>query len=173
MRALGDEEAEVLSNAAFAIGLLVEYSEVDLSSQYLPILGALRPLFETDPNAPGSRQNAKDNATGAVARLIEKNPNALPLAQVLPIFISALPLKTDLLENRPVFRAIFFLFRTNGAALLPFMEPLLNVFAYVLDPTKPEQIGDEARAELIQLIAAINAEASDKIQAAGLTQYLS
>ncbi|TFK29742.1 importin beta-4 subunit [Coprinopsis marcescibilis] len=173
LKALADEEAEVLSNAAFAIGLLVEYSDADLSQQYIPILASLRPLFEVDESAPAARLNAKDNAAGAVARLIVKNTTVLPLDQMMPIFLSALPLKTDLLENRPVFRAFFHLFRNHGAAVVAFIEPILSVFAYVLDPNHPEQIGDEIRGELISLIAAINAEASDKVHAAGLSVYLS
>jgi hypothetical protein len=171
-KALADEEAEVLSNAAFATGLLVENSDVDLSAQYTPILAALRPLFNVDDNSSGPRLNAKDNAAGAVARMIVRNVNALPLDSVLPIFINALPLKTDYLENRPVFRALFHLFRVNGAALYPYMDRLLQVFAIVLDPSAPDQVGDEIRAELIHLVSAINAEEPAKIQAAGLSVFL-
>jgi hypothetical protein len=171
-KALGDEEPEVLSNAAFAIGLLIENSDVDLSSQFLPILGALRPLFDVNESSTPAALNAKDNAAGSVARLIVKNTSALPLDQVLPIFVGALPLKNDYLENRPVFRAIFHIFRLNGAALLPYMDRLLAVFAHVLDPNGPDQVGDEIRAELIHLIQAINAEEPAKIQAAGLGVFL-
>ena len=171
-KALGDPDAEVLSNAAFAVGLLVEHSAVDLSPQYLHLLTALRPLFDVTPDSPSARLNAKDNATGAVARLILKNTSAIPLDQVLPIFVGALPLKNDYLENRPVFRAIFHLTRTNGAALGPHMDRLLQVFAHVLDPNSPDQTGDEIRAELIQLIGALNAEDPGKIQAAGLTAFV-
>ncbi|KAF9005943.1 armadillo-type protein, partial [Cyathus striatus] len=153
-RALGDTDYEVLSNAAFAVGLLVENSEVDLSPQYLHLLQALRPLFDVAADASPTKLNAKDNATGAVARLITRNSGAIPLDQVLPIFISALPLKNDYLENRPVFRAIFYLFRTNGAALRPYLDSLLSVFAHVLDPNSPDQVGDDIRGELIQLIVA-------------------
>lgn len=170
-RALGDPENEVLSNAAFAIGLLVEYSEVDLSPQYFQLLGALRPLFNVSPESPATKLNAKDNATGAVARLILRNSNALPLDQVLPTFVDALPLKNDYLENRPVFRALFHLFKSNGSILYPYMDRLLAVFAHVLAPGE-DQIGDDNRTELILLIALINQEEPAKVQAAGLTQYL-
>jgi len=172
VRALNDSDNEVLSNAAFAVGLLVEYSEVDLSGQYLQLLGALRPLFNVPPKAPAARLNAKDNATGAVARLIIRNSSALPLDQVLPIFIDSLPLKHDYLENRPVFRALFELFKTNGAVLYPFMDRLLAVFAHVLDPSLPDQVGDEIRKELISLIDLINREEPARIQAAGLSVFL-
>ncbi|KAK0189123.1 armadillo-type protein [Armillaria mellea] len=159
-RALSDEEPEVLSNAAFGIGLLVEHSQMDLSPQYLHVLAALQPLFVVVPESPATRLNAKDNAAGAVARLIVRNTAALPLDQVLPVWLNALPLKNDFLENRPVFRAIFHLFRTNSNNLL------------VVLPPQPDQIGDEVRAELIQLISMLNQEDPAKIQAAGLNVFL-
>ncbi|THU97754.1 ARM repeat-containing protein [Dendrothele bispora CBS 962.96] len=171
-RALSDPDAEVLSNAAFASGLLVEYSEVDLSQQYLPLLGALRPLFDVTPESPSPKLNAKDNAAGAVARLLLRNTSAIPLDQVLPVFVNALPLKNDYLENRPVFRAIFHLIRTNPQALSPYMDKLLSVFATVLDPNGPDQVGDEVRAELIQLTGHLNTQEPSKIQAAGLGAFV-
>lgn len=171
-RALSDDEPEVLSNAAFAVGLLVEYSEVDLSQQYLPLLAALRPLFVVNDHSSAAKLNAKDNATGAVGRLIVRNTGAIPLDQVLPIFIGALPLKNDYLENRPVFRALFHLFRTSGPALYQYMDRLLAVFAHVLDPSAPDQVGDEIRRELINLITALNQEDPGKVQAAGLSVFL-
>lgn len=171
-RALKDEESEVLSNAAFAIGILIEYSEANLTAHLGPILQALHPLFVVLPNAPAPRLNAKDNAAGAVARIIIRYSNAIPLDQVLPVFLGALPLKNDHLENRPVFRAIFNLFTTNGALLYGFLDQLLPVFAYVLEPSGKDQIGDEIRAELIRYIVLINQEAPDKVQAAGLGAFL-
>jgi hypothetical protein len=171
-RALGDSDSEVLSNAAFATGLLVENSERDLAPQMLQLLQALRPLFNVPEPASAALLNAKDNAAGAVARLIVRNSAAMPLDQVLPIFVDALPLKHDFLENRPVFRALFHLFKTNGPILLPYMDRLLAVFAYVLNPSGPDQVGDEIRGELIHLIAAINNEEPAKVQAAGLGVFL-
>jgi len=171
-KALGDSEAEVQSNACFAAGLLVEHTEIDLTPQYLPLLAALRPLFDVPQDAPRSRLNAKDNATGAVARLIYRNYAAVPLDQVLPVFVAALPLKEDFLENRPVFRALFHLFRTAPQTLGAHLDALLPVFGHVLDPSGPDQLGDEARAELMQLIGYLNTQEPGKIQAAGLTAYL-
>jgi hypothetical protein len=170
--ALGDDEAEVQSNAAFASGMLVEHSETDMSSQYVSLLGALRPVFMVTLNAPHARLNARDNAAGAVARLIVRNTAAVPLDVVLPAFVDALPLKADPLENRPVFRALFHLFRVQPQILTPYLDKLLVVFAYVLDPSQDEQIPDETRAELLQLVRALNMEAPAQVQAAGLSAYL-
>jgi hypothetical protein len=170
--ALSDDEPEVQSNAAFAVGLLVENSEIDLSAQYLHLLAALRPFFVVAPDAIPAKFNARDNAAGAVARLIIRNTAAIPLDQVLPVFIESLPLKNDHLENRPVFRALFHLFRSNPQILYPYMDRLLAIFAHVLDPNGPDQVEDKTRAELINLIGALNAEDPSKIQAAGLAAYV-
>jgi len=168
---LGDEDAEVNSNAAFAAGLIVENSTVDLSSQYLNLLAALQPHFTVAPESPTAKLNARDNAAGAVARLILKNTAAVPLDQVLPTWLGVLPLKNDMLENGPVFRAIFHLFRNQPAAVMPFLDQLLAIFAHVLDPST-EQLTDEVKAELIQLVGALNAENPAKVEAAGLRAYL-
>lgn len=100
LRALGDTEAEVQSNGAFAMGSLLYHTQRDLTSQYLAVLGALRPLFEPTPaGAPPRRDNARDNACGAVARMVLRNVEAVPLDQVLPIFLQALPLTRDFAES--------------------------------------------------------------------------
>ena len=171
-RALSDPDPEVQTNAAFASGLLVEHSQMDLSPQYLHLLAAFRPLFTIPPDAPNARVNARDNAVGAVSRMIYKNTAAVPLDQVLPVLFSAVPLTQDHLENRPLFRTIFHLFKTQPQVLSPYLDNLISLFAYVLDPTAPDQIGDEVRAELIPLLAVLYREAPEKIRAAGLAPFV-
>lgn len=167
-----DEDPEVRSNAAFAMGVLIENSDLDMSGQYLAILTALRPYFVVAEGSPATQFNAKDNATGCVARMLLKNSSAVPLDQVIPVFIDALPLKHDFLENRPVFRAIFHLFKTVPDALAPHLDHLLAVFVFVLDPESSDMIGDDIRGELIGLIKLLGASVPDKVKSAGLSVYL-
>lgn len=171
-QALSDEEPEVQCNAAFAVGLLVEHTQKDLSPQYLHLLSALRPLFEVPPNSHISKWKAHDNAAGAVSRLIVRNTAAVPLDQVLPILINALPLHHDFLENPPVFKAIFHLFGTNPQALHLHSDKLLEVFRAVLEPSGPDQINDETRAGLIELIGELNRADPERVQAAGLGPFV-
>lgn len=81
----------------------------DKNRQYPTILAALYPLFQNQ-TLPGTT----DNASGAVARLITAHSEAVPLEQVLPVFLNALPLKADFAENEPVFNCLFHLFRSNN-----------------------------------------------------------
>jgi len=52
------------------------------------------------------------------------------------------------------------------------MDHLLLVFAYVLGSPGEEQITEGIRTELVHLIALINQEVPEKVQAAGLGKYL-
>lgn len=125
MTSLSDPEAEVQSNGAFAMGTLIFHTQTDLTPHYPSILQALHPLFKaTSPGGPVRMENARDNACGAVARMILKNIDAVPLEQVrfffsffflrlhpfkliptphffqvLPIFVQALPLTRDFAES--------------------------------------------------------------------------
>lgn len=109
-KACHDEDELVRSNAAFALGTLTLYTQVDLSEHYPTLLSALSPLFSNQ-----TIPNTVDNAAGAVARLILAHPDAVPLDQVLPTFTAALPLKADFEENVPVFDCIFALFSSNNS----------------------------------------------------------
>lgn len=171
-RALSDPDPEVQTNAAFASGLLVEHSQMDLSPQYMHLLSAFRPLFGVAADAPAAQINARDNAVGAVSRMIYKNTAAIPVDQVLPVLFSAIPLTQDHLENRPLFRTIFHLFKTQPQVLHPYLDKLLSVFAFVLDPSAPDQVGDEVRAELIGLVAALYRESPENVKAAGLAVFV-
>jgi hypothetical protein len=171
-RGLRDGDAEVMSNAAFAAGMLVEHSATDLTPQFNALLGALHPLFVVPEGAPPPRLAAKDNAAGAVGRLIVRNSGAMPLDQVLPIFVAALPLEHDHLENKPVFRAIFHLYQTSPGALVPYTDKLLSVFAFVLNPDHAEHLTGDTRALLLDLVRALNTQAPAQVQAAGLAIYL-
>ncbi|CAG8717211.1 14443_t:CDS:2, partial [Dentiscutata heterogama] len=76
LKALADEDEEVRSNAAFAVGLLCQHTRLDISSQYGDILSRLHPLFTGQ-----SLLNVTDNACGAVCRMIMACPQAIPMDQ--------------------------------------------------------------------------------------------
>jgi hypothetical protein len=167
-KALQDTEAETRSNAAFAAGALIEWSDLDLSSQFGALMQVLHGYFAVTPETPKDQLNAKDNAVGCVARMILKAPTALPLDQVLPIFFGGLPLKNDPIENKPAFRAIFFLFETQSQLVLPHIDHLLSVFAYVLDPSRSHEISLDTKAKLDQLLQHLRQSIPEKVAQAGL-----
>lgn len=100
---MSDEDALTKSNAAFAIGLLVENSENEdeIVESYSTILTKLEPLLHTQE----ARQ--LDNAAGCVSRMISKHADRVSLSEVLPALVSILPLNEDYEENEPIYSMIF------------------------------------------------------------------
>ncbi|KAG8826961.1 hypothetical protein FRC17_008047 [Serendipita sp. 399] len=173
MQAVQDPEAEVKSNAAFALGVLIENTDYVWSKEdFEGFLFRLRPYFQIGEGASKAEFNARDNAAGAVSRMILTNPALVPLESVLPVLFGALPLQHDPLENRPLFRAIFALFQSNPNYSLAYIDQLLPVFTRVLDPNARDEIGDENRANLIALLGQINTLVPGKLQASPLAAFL-
>jgi hypothetical protein len=98
--------------------------------------------------------NVTDNACGAVARMIMKHPNAVPLDQVLPVFVQALPLKRDFEENETVYRLLFQLIRSQNAWVGNNMGALLAVFTEVL--SKPDDLKPHTRQEMIEVVKVLD-----------------
>ncbi|GHJ88473.1 hypothetical protein NliqN6_4875 [Naganishia liquefaciens] len=168
-RTLQDSEAEVRSNSAFAAGALIEWSEVDLSPQFGALFTALSAFFKVDSTSSPDEVHAKDNAAGCIARMIIKNAAALPLEQILPVWLGGLPLTKDFIENKPVFDAIFLLFEKRQDVVQPHLAHLLAVSSYVLQPAQQGQLTDETQQKLEQLLMALRSTVpAEMFTAAGI-----
>ncbi|RSH86663.1 uncharacterized protein EHS24_004934 [Apiotrichum porosum] len=167
-RGLQDEEADVRSNSAFAAGVLIQNSEQDLSQHFPAVLGVLQNFFTVPEHSAPAVYNARDNAAGALGRMVVKNAAALPLDQVVSALASVMPLQFDPLENRAVYGAIFTLFRSHPQVLEAQLDHLLQAFAYNLSPANEDDTTPETRAELRALVEHLKASVPEKVAAAGL-----
>lgn len=87
----------------------------------------LHPLFgESEPD-----DAVRDNAAGAVARMIMVHPEAIPLNQVLPVFLKALPIKEDHEESSAVYSCVCNLVLSSHPQTLSLVPDLVNLFAQV------------------------------------------
>jgi importin-4 len=114
---IGDSENDnVQRNAAFCAGVSVEALKDRISIQDCQtLLQGLGPLLNRNANAGHAKDTPAsdsamacvDNAVAAVARMIMHGPaGAIPLGQVLPVMLAALPLETDFTENDTVYNCV-------------------------------------------------------------------
>lgn len=98
---LSDEDPQTKSNAAYAIGRLIEKSDsnAEIVKAYPTILGKLEAMMQSEKGA----SRLPDNASGCVSRMIMKHRQSVPVEEVLPALVSLLPLKEDYEENEPIF----------------------------------------------------------------------
>ncbi|PKA63742.1 Transportin-1 [Apostasia shenzhenica] len=149
MKELSSSEATNRRNAAFCAGELcknggtaaLKYPMVSvldwMNGYYGDILRGLYPLFgDLEPDGA-----VRDNAAGAVARMIMTQPQSLPLDQVLPVFLQALPLKEDHEESMAVYSCICQLILTSNPQILPLVPEVINIFAQVaLSPAESDEV---------------------------------
>ncbi|KAE9448305.1 hypothetical protein C3L33_19802, partial [Rhododendron williamsianum] len=103
-------------NAAFCVGELCKNGGDSVLKYYGDVLRSLYPLFgDSEPD-----DAVRDNAAGAVARMIMVHPESIPLNQVIPVFLKVLPLKEDREESAAVYSCI-----------LSLVPELVNIFAQV------------------------------------------
>ena len=150
LKRLGDEDAQTKSNAAYAIGRLIEKSDdnATVTKAYPAILQRLENMLGV------KEARCMDNAAGCVSRLIMKHKSNVPVDEVLPALVNSgvLPLKEDFQENEPVWTMIIQLYRDQDKTVQQLTPQLAPMMMSVLgDPD--DQLTDEVREQLEQLVA--------------------
>ncbi|KAL9102305.1 MAG: hypothetical protein Q9163_002523 [Psora crenata] len=160
LKRLTDEDMETKSNTAYAIGLLQEHSEDDRAvlKQFPTILSQLEPLLHT------SEARSRDNAAGCVSRMIMKHPDRVPLAQVLPALVEILPLREDFEENEPVYDMIVGLYSKGEPNIVSQTPQLLPILAEVVAPEPKDQLKDETREKISQLVKYVAGKHPEEVQ---------
>jgi len=135
----------------YAIGQLCEKSNADgeIIKAYPTILEKLEAcLHNLESNLP-------DNASGCISRMILKHRDHVPVADVLPAVVDVLPLKNDFEENSPVYRMICQMYTWEDSTIRELTPRLIPVFQSVLTGDS-DQLDDERRTELIELVSWLN-----------------
>ncbi|KIV90504.1 hypothetical protein PV10_07803 [Exophiala mesophila] len=149
MKRLSDEDAQVKSNAAYAIGRLVEKSNDDttITKAYPQILQKLESVLHI------TEARCTDNAAGCVSRLILKHKSKVPVSQVVPVLVESgiLPLKDDFQENEPVWKMIIQLYRDQDETVQQLTPKLAPIMLSVLGEPE-DQLTDEVREQLQALV---------------------
>ncbi|KAL8677173.1 MAG: hypothetical protein Q9186_006376 [Xanthomendoza sp. 1 TL-2023] len=159
MHRLNDEDAEVKSNAVFAIGLLIQKSEdeKEIGRNFNTVLSKLEPLLGED------EARLKDNAAGCVGRMVMSYQDKVPLGAVLPALVSVLPLKEDFEENGAVWGCLVRLYSTGEPTILGLTPKLLPILEQVLGSPE-EQLDEETREQVVQLVKFVHSKQAQLVR---------
>lgn len=127
LKELASPEPTNRRNAAFCAGEMCKNGGESALKYYGEVLRCLYPLLGgSEPD-----NAVRDNAAGAVARMIMAHPESIPLNQVLPVFLKVLPLKEDLEESMAVYSCICSLVLSSNSHILSLVPEMVNIFAQV------------------------------------------
>lgn len=178
-----DKSLEVKGNAAYGIGLIVENSQVDLSSAYPTILQLLFNLLtKADKKANTDDEETKEtvnrsyaNACGCVARMILKNEQAVPLEHVFGPLTEHLPLESGFEENAPIFKLILKLYESDNQIIASQTQKIVDIFAKVFtkeaERVKLAEESTLGRDENLETLKQFSSEAL-KLKIIELLKYL-
>lgn len=101
-----------------------------------------------------------DNICGTLARLIISNSSLVPIKDVLPVFISYLPLRQDYVENEIVYKSLELLYRQGNEVLLQFLERVILTALTVLQ--KNQYAKDEVREQIFAFVRQVRQDFPEK-----------
>eukprot|EP00697_Spironema_sp_BW2_P012635 gnl/Spiro4/29236_TR14301_c0_g1_i1.p1 gnl/Spiro4/29236_TR14301_c0_g1~~gnl/Spiro4/29236_TR14301_c0_g1_i1.p1 ORF type:complete len:1062 (-),score=270.33 gnl/Spiro4/29236_TR14301_c0_g1_i1:87-2870(-) len=101
-----------LTNCLYLLGALLYACGPAASSYYPSIIQGISPVFLNKGQEWGFELNEAnwDNAVAVLAKMILTAPDAVPIPQITPHFLSALPVKGDYEEAPIIYRALLFLY---------------------------------------------------------------
>jgi hypothetical protein len=89
-----------------------------------------------------------DNAISAVARMIKSSKDNVPLPQVIPALLAALPLQSDFSEGKNIFTCLMALLQAGDATALSLASQILVAFATAIVPDS--KYDDETKVCVIE-----------------------
>lgn len=128
---LSDPMEGIRRNSAVCVGSLAESAGPALHSHYLLLLQWLHPLCirKEKHRASDSGGADVDNALASVAKMITSSPTAVPLAQVLPVILQALPLSDDHQEGPGIYKCIASLVLQGEPTAVSIVQQIVVVLA--------------------------------------------
>lgn len=133
---LSDQMETVRRNAAYCVGNLVTATEKQLAPHFPHILQLLAPLCQRKEEHVNLDDGGADtdNALSAVCRLIKAAPEAVPLPQVLPVIIAALPLRADHEEGGNIYECLIELMKASEPTIMAHFATVIAIFGTTIMP---------------------------------------
>lgn len=146
---LQDENSGVRRNSAFCCGAFCLNCPQQMEQFTMQVLQGLQPLLKED-----EQDEVRDNAVGAIARIIRGNPAAVPTAELVGLLAEHLPLTGDEDENGEVVTCLLFVYRSMPEALNPALGKIVSAFVAMLaEEAKAQHLKDDLKAEMVAFIS--------------------
>jgi hypothetical protein len=121
---VADQTEAVRRNAAFTFGALIRSSAGAMVPHFMQILQLLHPLCARRTTGTDTGGADVDNTLSTVAHMIRVSPDSVPLNQVLPVMLAALPLRSDHLEGENVYGCLIDLLKSNNAVAITMLAQI-------------------------------------------------
>lgn len=157
---LQEDNHGVKRNSAFCCGVFCLHCPQQMEPFVLQVLQGLQPLLAEDEEA-----EVRDNAIGAIARIIRGNQASVPTAQLVGLLADHLPLTGDVDENVEVVACLLSVHRATPEALNPFLGKIVSGFVALLaESDSAKALSDQSKQEMTAFIGHLAREYAEPMQ---------
>jgi hypothetical protein len=119
----------VRRNCAYALGTFISATGTQLVDHFKEFLQWLRPLCIRPENQGFEDGGADvDNALTAVCHMIRASPEHVPLSEMLPIILAAMPIREDFGEAVNIYKCLYELLQASNPTAISCLTPILACF---------------------------------------------
>lgn len=153
IKALHDPHVSTRCNAIYLARLLV--SSPSTFDWWPKILEMIVPLLQSDD------EQTIDNCLGCIAIMIQVNPQLLPMSELVPMWLSAFPVRIDQIESGFAFGTLFSLLEHASQDIFPHIPIAFNI---LIDSLGSPVITDETREKAGEAIKHLWSQYSSELQ---------
>ncbi|GAB4835111.1 hypothetical protein Ancab_000019 [Ancistrocladus abbreviatus] len=155
LEACNDENPDVRQAAVYGLGVCAEFG----GSVFKPLVGEALSRLNVIIRDPSALQPenvmAYDNAVSALGKICQFHRGSIDSAQIIPAWLSCLPIKGDLIEAKVVHDQLCTMFERSDVELLgpnnQYLPKIIGVFAEVLSAGR-DLVTEETANRMINLL---------------------
>ncbi|KAI5065336.1 hypothetical protein GOP47_0020031 [Adiantum capillus-veneris] len=136
LEAATDADNDVRQAAVYGIGVCAEFGGSDFKTGVGEALEKLKVVISQPTAFQSENAMATDNAVSALGKICEFHRDVIDAAQVVPAWLSCLPIRTDLVEAKVVHEQLCSLMERSDPILLgsnsQYLPKIIAIFAEVI-----------------------------------------
>ncbi|KAL7168809.1 hypothetical protein ACSBR2_033944 [Camellia fascicularis] len=155
LEACNDENPDVRQAAVYGIGVCAEFG----GSMFRPLVGEALSRLDVVIRHPNAKHSdnvmAYDNAVSALGKICQFHRDSIDAAQVVPAWLSCLPIKSDMIEAKVVHDQLCSMVERSDRELLgpnnQYLPKIVAVFAEVLCAGK-DLASEQTASRMVNLL---------------------
>jgi len=149
------EDVNMRQNALYCIGALSWCCDSASNMAHSEAaLQCIKGYMQLDKNGERAHRLVRDNAVSALGKMLIADPASLPTKELLPVFLSALPLTGDFTENKYVYQVVTRFILEQPSYLQSDIELALKTLGMALGDKEVENETKNNIAECLKKICA-------------------
>jgi len=159
-------DTDVRQAVVYGLGVLAEKNGDLFASVRSEVMGQLQQLITQEDAREEENAHVTENAISALGKIIQFHSQAIPVAAVLPVWLTYLPVSEDD-ETTVIYKQLcHFVVQYSSIVLGDNQERLPMVLALLLDALGTSLVENETNEVIVSIIKNLQSQLGEKMQAA-------